>query len=77
LLSRIEVGLIIASAVSEKFLKVRPVSNFGNEVGFLNLSVGDGIELCCDIRACLLVAVLDLFFIISIKYYIPTLSTNT
>jgi hypothetical protein len=25
----------------------------------------------------LLVAVLDLFFIISIKYYIPTLSTNT
>lgn len=65
LLSRIEVGLIIASDVSEKFLNVKAVSNFGNEVGFLNLSAGDGIELCCDIRACLLAAALDLFFSIN------------
>jgi len=63
--SRIEVGLIIASDVSEKFLNVKAVSNFGNEVGFLNLSVGDGIKLCCDIRACLLAAALDLFLSIN------------
>jgi hypothetical protein len=29
------------------------------------LSVGDGIKLCCDIRACLLAAALDLFLSIN------------
>ncbi|KAF2284219.1 hypothetical protein GH714_019955 [Hevea brasiliensis] len=42
LLSRIEVGLMTASAVSEKFLKdVKPANNLGKELGFLYLSVGD------------------------------------
>lgn len=71
LLSRIEVGLMTASAVSEKFLKVKPVNNLGKELGFLYLFVGDRIVLKSAIRACLLLVTLDLFLIITQNTIFP------
>lgn len=61
--SRIEVGLG-EDSVSVNPFDAKPVKSFGevkiDEMGFINLSLGDGKETQSAIRACFLVA-LDLF----------------